>query len=390
VREGDNPLDRTRIHPDHYALAAKLLERASATPDTITRSEELAALRERIATLDIPATAKELETPEVLVWDTLESLKALDQDPREEFPRPIFKRGLLRIEDLEAGMELKGTILNVVDFGAFVDIGLKDSGLVHISQLANRYVKSPHDVVSVGDVVSVWIMSVDRDRKRVSLTMIRPGTERPRTERADRGLRRGGAKGDAGPARARDDRRGPRPSQRREPGPGTASPQTAGGPSTGGTSEGRPAQPAQPRPGTNRIPGPPLRMQQGRGRGGFGRGGQGGAQGRTGSAAKGQGQGSGRPETDSAGEKAPKPKPAASKSPAPLSPSAISGNAPLRSFEQLKQFFDIRAKPEEEAAASQPASPDTAPETQEPPVEASHASTEAPPAAEGPQESTGV
>ena len=77
-------------------------------------------------------------------------------------------------------MELKGTVLNVVDFGAFVDIGLKDSGLVHISQLANRYVKSPHDMVSVGDVVTVWVMGVDHERKRVSLTMVKPGTERQR------------------------------------------------------------------------------------------------------------------------------------------------------------------------------------------------------------------
>ena len=84
-------------------------------------------------------------------------------------------------------MELKGTVLNVVDFGAFVDIGLKDSGLVHISQLANRYIKSPHDVVSVGDVVSVWVMGVDGERKRVSLTMVKPGTERPRGERERQG-----------------------------------------------------------------------------------------------------------------------------------------------------------------------------------------------------------
>ena len=95
----------------------------------------------------------------------------------------------MKIEDLTAGMELKGTVLNVVDFGAFVDIGLKDSGLVHISQLANRYVKSPHDVVSVGDVVTVWVMGVDQERKRVSLTMVKPGTER---QRGGSGSRRGG------------------------------------------------------------------------------------------------------------------------------------------------------------------------------------------------------
>ena len=95
-------------------------------------------------------------------------------------------------------MELKGTVLNVVDFGAFVDIGLKDSGLVHISQLANRYIKSPHDVVSVGDVVTVWVMSVDQERKRVSLTMVKPGTERQRGGRAGRPAPRPGGRRTAG------------------------------------------------------------------------------------------------------------------------------------------------------------------------------------------------
>ena len=104
----------------------------------------------------------------------------------------------MKIEDLSAGMELKGTVLNVVDFGAFVDIGLKDSGLVHISQLANRYVKSPHDVVSVGDVVTVWVMGVDQERKRVSLTMVKPGTER------QRGQQGGGGRRGPGPGEPRE------------------------------------------------------------------------------------------------------------------------------------------------------------------------------------------
>src|SRR2546430_1747661 len=109
-------------------------------------------------------------------------------------------------------MELKGTVLNVVDFGAFVDIGLKDSGLVHISQLANRYVKSPHDVVSVGDVVTVWVMSVDQERKRVSLTMVKPGTERPRGG-GPGGQRRGPGAGEPREGQGRRDRaRTPRPS----------------------------------------------------------------------------------------------------------------------------------------------------------------------------------
>src|SRR5207253_386419 len=115
--------------------------------------------------------------------DSLDALARPGRDPREDLPQPVFKKGILRIEDLQPGMELKGTVLNVVDFGAFVDIGLKDSGLVHISQMANRYIKSPYDVVGVSDVVKVWVLTVDRERHRVSLTMIPPGTERKPGER---------------------------------------------------------------------------------------------------------------------------------------------------------------------------------------------------------------
>ena len=127
-----------------------------------------------------PTLAAELDIGEFTLRDIIEALGRPERDPRDDLPKPIFKKGVLKLEDLTAGMELKGTVLNVVDFGAFVNIGLKDSGLVHISQLANRYVKSPHDVVSVGDVVTVWVMGVDQERKRVSLTMVKPGTERHR------------------------------------------------------------------------------------------------------------------------------------------------------------------------------------------------------------------
>jgi uncharacterized protein len=112
--------------------------------------------------------------------DILADLARPGRDPREDLPAPIFKRGVLKLEDLDVGMELSGTVLNVVDFGAFVDIGLSDSGLVHISQLANKFVPNPHEVVAVGDIVKVWVLSVDKERRRVSLTMIAPGSERPK------------------------------------------------------------------------------------------------------------------------------------------------------------------------------------------------------------------
>ena len=104
--------------------------------------------------------------------------------PREDLPPPIFKRGVLKLEDLAPGMELNGTVLNVVDFGAFVDIGMHDSGLVHVSQLADRFVRDPHDMVAVGDIVKVWVVEVDKQRRRVSLTMIPPGQKRRPRRRA--------------------------------------------------------------------------------------------------------------------------------------------------------------------------------------------------------------
>ncbi len=146
--------------------------------------------------------------------DILDALARPGRDPREDLPPPIFKKGILKLEDLQPGMELKGTVLNVVDFGAFVDIGLKDSGLVHISQMANRYIKSPYDVVAVGDVVTVWVLTVDKERHRVSLTMIQPGTERKPPEKKPMPPRREGPPRRAPAAAAQEGRRaaGRRPS----------------------------------------------------------------------------------------------------------------------------------------------------------------------------------
>src|SRR5438874_1011392 len=114
-----------------------------------------------------------------LLQDVLSSRTRPGLDPRDNVPAPVFRRGIMKLEDLQAGMELQGTVLNVVDFGVFVDIGLSDSGLVHISRLADRFIKDPHEVVGVGDVLKVWVVDVDKARRRVSLTAIAPGSERP-------------------------------------------------------------------------------------------------------------------------------------------------------------------------------------------------------------------
>ncbi len=120
-----------------------------------------------------------METGVPTLNDIIDSLARPGRDPRSDLAGPIFKKDVLKMSDLTPGMELRGTILNVVDFGAFVDVGLKESGLVHVSQLSSQFVRSPHDVVSVGDIVTVWVLSVDAERKRVSLGMIKPGTPAP-------------------------------------------------------------------------------------------------------------------------------------------------------------------------------------------------------------------
>jgi transcriptional accessory protein Tex/SPT6 len=175
---GDNPLDQTWIHPESYPAAQQLLAELGFGLDALNERQKTTELSEKLRSLSPEEISSKLQLGVPTLRDILEALARPGRDPRDDLPPPIFKRGVLKLEDLQPGMELKGTVLNVVDFGAFVDIGLKDSGLVHISQIANRYVKNPYDVVAVGDVVTVWVLSVDQGRRRVSLTMIKPGTPR--------------------------------------------------------------------------------------------------------------------------------------------------------------------------------------------------------------------
>ncbi len=183
IPDSDNPLDQTWIHPESYPATQKLLTEIGFSPEMLGNKQKTEELKEKLKSLSPEEVCKRLEVGLPTLKDILEALLRPGRDPRDDLPPPIFKKGILKLEDLQPGMELKGTVLNVVDFGAFIDIGLKDSGLVHISQMANRYIKSPYEVVSVSDVVTVWVMSVDRDRRRVSLTMIKPGTERKPAEK---------------------------------------------------------------------------------------------------------------------------------------------------------------------------------------------------------------
>ncbi len=185
ISDSANALDATWIHPESYAVALRVLEVLGATVDDLRNRETVAQWAQRVSLLERQSLAAQLQVGDLTLSDILADLLRPGRDPREDLPAPVFRQGVLRLGDLVVGMELTGTVLNVVDFGAFVDIGLSESGLVHISQISNRYVQNPQDVVCVGDVVKTWVLSVDKNRRRVSLTMVDPSTtKRPvRSER---------------------------------------------------------------------------------------------------------------------------------------------------------------------------------------------------------------
>ncbi|NLF71043.1 MAG: S1 RNA-binding domain-containing protein [Candidatus Anammoximicrobium sp.] len=174
------------VEPPAPAASAGPPPSVAEADDATAAAPPALSLAERASRADPAALAAELGVGEHLLQDILNSLQRPGRDPREDLPQPAFRRQVMKLEHLQPGMELMGTILNVVDFGAFVDIGLPDSGLIHISRLADRFVKDPHEVVSVGDILNVWVVEVDKQRRRVSLTAIRPGTERPQPERRER------------------------------------------------------------------------------------------------------------------------------------------------------------------------------------------------------------
>jgi uncharacterized protein len=170
VVDGTEALDRTGIHPENYE-AVKSLLRSLGFQSADLGTEEL---RKALTKIDLKETAEELSIGELTLQDIVEALVRPERDPRDELPTPLLKKDILKLEDLKERMELQGTVRNVVDFGAFIDIGVKQDGLVHISKLSRQFVKHPLDVVSVGDVVTVWVDSVDLKKGRVALTMLAP------------------------------------------------------------------------------------------------------------------------------------------------------------------------------------------------------------------------
>ncbi|MGN1334471.1 MAG: Tex family protein [Anaerovoracaceae bacterium] len=178
ITEGENPLDATSVHPESYGAAQAMMEKLKVDPQAVRSGGDKdmekkikAAYPAKSLNQSIAAMASDLGVGEMTLTDIIEEMKKPARDPREDAPPVIFRNDVKSFEDLKIDMEMTGTVRNVVDFGAFVDIGVKNDGLVHISQLSDKYVKHPMDVVSVGDTVKVKIISIDYDKKKVGLTM---------------------------------------------------------------------------------------------------------------------------------------------------------------------------------------------------------------------------
>jgi uncharacterized protein len=300
VYGGTQPLDQTWLHPEAYPAATRLLESLGFSVADLNDPAKPAEIDAKLRELDFEAKAAELGISVALLNDIADAVTRPGFDPRSKHPKPILKRKLLTIEDLQENQPLQGTVLNVVDFGAFVDVGLKDSGLVHISQLANRFIKSPYDLVAVGDIVNVWVHKIDREKNRVSLTMIPPGTERrPQERRPAQGARQDGDRSFQG--RGGDDRPPPRRRQ--------FQPNQHGG-------HQRPPRPAQGGPPAEPPPPPPP------------------------------------------------PKPRRERPKPTLTREALQGKAPLRTFGELKALFEAKkdeaeppAKPPETPTPPPPEAP---------------------------------
>ena len=171
VFDGDNPLEITAVHPESYDVAEKLLTNLGFSVDNLKERSKLEEIKKALEKVDIQEISKKLNVGSLTLKDIIEELSKPGRDPREELPKPILRSDVLKFEDLQEGMELTGTVRNVIDFGAFVDIGVKHDGLVHISEMADKFIKNPSEVVAVGDIIKVKVLSIDKEKQKVSLTM---------------------------------------------------------------------------------------------------------------------------------------------------------------------------------------------------------------------------
>mgnify|MGYP000911585753 FL=1 len=171
IIDGKNPLEITAVHPESYEATEKLLKNLGFDKEDLRDRIKTDDLRQKLKTVDVTKMAKELEIGEMTLKDIIEELSKPGRDPREDMPKPILRQDVLKLEDLQEGMILTGTVRNVIDFGAFVDIGVKYDGLVHISEMSDKFIKNPSDLVSVGDIVKVKVIKIDRERKKVGLSM---------------------------------------------------------------------------------------------------------------------------------------------------------------------------------------------------------------------------
>ena len=171
IFNGKNPIEVTAVHPESYDVAEKLLTKIGYSVDNLVQKDKLEALKKDLSKVDANKLAEELNVGVLTLKDIIEELSKPGRDPREDLPKPILRSDVLKFEDLQEGMSLTGTVRNVIDFGAFIDIGVKHDGLVHISEMADKFVRNPSEIVSVGDIVKVKVIGIDREKQKVSLSM---------------------------------------------------------------------------------------------------------------------------------------------------------------------------------------------------------------------------
>ena len=171
VFNGKNPLEITSVHPESYEVAESLLKSIGYKKEDLLNKDSLKEIKEKLARVNVEETSKELQVGSMTLKDIIDELSKPGRDPREEMPKPVLRSDVLKFEDLREGQILTGTVRNVIDFGAFVDIGVKHDGLVHISEMSDKFVKNPSEIVSVGDVVKVKVIAIDMERQKVKLSM---------------------------------------------------------------------------------------------------------------------------------------------------------------------------------------------------------------------------